>query len=70
MRFIAYRMKVHDIGSSWARGNSYVLRDWWMQNNVICRVDSTAMPFLHSMFKGRNTEKPPGLFMYTLINCT
>ncbi len=69
MRFLAYRMKFHNIGSSWARSNAYVLRDWWMQNNVICRVDSKAMPFVHSMFKGRDVEKPPGLhsLLYILI---
>ncbi len=69
-RFLAYRMKIHDIGSSWARGNSYVLRDWWMQHNVICRVDSKAMPLLHHMYQGRNTEKPPGILFFYRISDT
>ncbi len=71
MRFMAYRMKAHNIGSSWARGNAYVLRDWWMKNNVMCEVDSKSMPFLHAMFKGRSIEKPPGIlyliFLYILF---
>ncbi len=60
-RFVAYRMKVHNIGSSWARGNAYVLRDWWMKHNIICEVDSKAMPLVASMFRGRDVEKPPGM---------
>ncbi len=61
MRFCAYRFKQHGIGSSYARGQVYAVRDLWMNTGLVAKVDKGSMVLLHHMFDGRDKEKPPGL---------
>ncbi len=68
MRYCVYRFRVHNIRSSYARGQVYAVRDLWMQIALVSNVHQKAMPLLHGVFAGRDKKAPPGVGARPITN--